>query len=231
MCRILLLIVLAACGRPADEDCWRGPVPVVRDCDCVSARGRPPSVASGDTSPNRGGGFTTLNRAMVAASPTATSSDLGTNILPPLLGEVSGGERSELEGDGGTTPCRALSLRITRLMIDPTDVPDRDGEWVEIHNPTPLPADISGVEIAVNGTIRCDLSQIIIPAFGYLLVARSGAPDRFPCPRLSLPNKRGEIALVRYGEVLDVVVWEKAPKGTSLNASQRPRRSSSPPPW
>ena len=203
---LLLLLVLAACGRPED-DCWRGPVPIVRECpcECGSARGGPPSVAYGDTSPNAGD-------------------------LPPLLGEVPGGERSELEGDGGTAPCRGLSLEISQLMIDPTDLPDRDGEWLEVHNPTPLPADAKGVEIAVNGVSRCVLSDVTIPAFGYVLIARKGSPNHLPCPRLSLAELRGEVALVRCGEVLDVLVWEKAPKGARLSATPLRQRSSPQPP-
>jgi hypothetical protein len=110
-------------------------------------------------------------------------------------------------------PPDPLSLQINQLLIDPTDVPDRDGEWVELHNPTPLPADLRDVEVAVNGTSRCVLSDLTLPAFGYVLVARTDQGGRYPCPGLSLPNKRGELSLVRCGEVLDVMVWEKAPKG------------------
>jgi len=138
--------------------------------------------------------------------PTATD-DASLCRSPP------GGSRPD--GPQGGAP-DAVTLQITQLMIDPTDVPDRDGEWVELHNPSPLPANLTGVEIAVNGGSRCVLSDVTLPAFGYLVIARKGAPDRLPCPRLSLPNKRGEVALVRCGEVIDVVVWEKAPRGESF---------------
>jgi len=51
-----------------------------------------------------------LIRTVIAAPATAVSVALGTmGFLPPSLGEVPGGERSELEGDGGGTPCRDRS--------------------------------------------------------------------------------------------------------------------------
>ncbi|MFH1531738.1 MAG: lamin tail domain-containing protein [Pseudomonadota bacterium] len=192
--KILLLIVLAGCARPADEDCWRGPVPIVRDCagSFDVGSGAPPADASA-SAPPQGVLYRVAPMDVAVEEPTALSE---------------------------------VSLQITQLMIDPTDLPDRDGEWVEIHNPTPLPAPLADIEIAVNGSRRCVLADATIPAFGYVLIARAATPDRLPCSRLSLPNKRGEVALVRFGEVIDVVVWEKAPQGESLSASPRLRRSS-----
>lgn len=188
MYKVVLLIVVAGCGRPADEDCWRGPVPIVRECDC-----------------------------------DATS--------PPLH---PAGVRSEAYAPQGRrgrdAPPDPISLELTQLMIDPTDLPDRDGEWIEVHNPSPLPVDLRDVAVAVNGTARCVLSGTRIPAFGYLLLARAGTPNHRACPGLSLPNRRGEVALVRCGEVLDVMVWEKAPRGEAISASRPPRRSSPRPP-
>ncbi len=148
----------------------------------------------------------------------------GSPYPSPSRGEVSEGRR------GRDAPPDPITLQLTQLLIDPTDVPDRDGEWVELHNPTPLPADLRDVAVAVNGTTRCDLSGVTLPAYGYLLIARTDLGGRFPCAGLSLPNKGGEVALVRCGEVLDVVVWERAPKGARISGSQRPLRSSSRPP-
>jgi len=108
-------------------------------------------------------------------------------------------------------------------MIDPTLVTDRDGEWLTIENPTPLPADLSRVSLAVRGAARCDLSGTEIPAFGDLTVARTADLGHVSCPRLTLSNRRGEVALVRDGEVLDAAAWENAPKGEVLTV--RPARS------
>ncbi len=178
---LVLVLVLVSCGRPADEDCWRGPVPIVRECPCDCA----------------------------AAFEAPTQSGVGLSLYATPAAGRGPAER----------PREALSpitLQLSQLLIDPADVPDRDGEWIEIHNPTPLPADLRAVEVAVNGGARCDLSGLTLPAFGYLLLARKATPRHRACPGLSLPNKRGEIAMVRCGEVLDVMVWEKAPKGERI---------------
>jgi len=59
-----------------------------------------------------------------------------------------------------------------------------------------------------------------------VVIARSRKSEQFQCPKLSLPNRRGEVALVRDDEVIDVVVWQNAPKGTPLSAQPRPLRFS-----
>ena len=179
MCLIISLL-LAGCDRPADEDCWRGPVPIVRECDCVCG-----------------------------VEPAAPADDVS---APAEIREP-------------------LSLRVTELMIDPTAVSDREGEWIKVHNPTPLPASLAGVEVAVGGSVRCMLPQdASIPPFGFVEIARSRRDGRLPCPKLSLPNRRGEVALVRDAEIIDVVVWKNAPKGTPLSARPLPLRSSLLPP-
>ena len=220
MNRMLLLVVLAGCGRPADEDCWRGPVPIVRECpcSCETDLGAPPADAAAAAPPQ---GVLYRDAPMEGAVGSNATSDAS------LCGSPPGGSRPDGPEGGAPDP---ITLRITQLLIDPTAVPDRDGEWVEVHNPTPLPAPLTGVAIAVNGAPRCVFSDAELPAFGFVLVARTAAGGRFPCPRLSLPNKRGEVALVRDGEVLDVVVWESAPKGEALSGSPPPRRSSPRPP-
>ncbi len=221
MYRALMLIVLAGCGRPVDEDCWRGPVPVVRECPCScdAESGAPPGDASASPPPQGGPDRDPLASGALGIS---TAPFVAPLRRAPPWGRSPGG------GEGGAPD--PISLRITQAMIDPTNLPDRDGEWVEVHNPTPLPADLRDVEVAVNGATRCVLSDTTIPAFGYLLVARTDRGGRRPCSGLSLPNRRGELALVRCGEVLDVMVWERAPKGAPISASRPPRRSSPRPP-
>jgi hypothetical protein len=200
MYKLLLLIALVGCDRPADEDCWRGPVPILRPCPCDC-------TARGDASP--------------AADTDDDTQDRRARTALPYRPSVAEHEP--------TPPCppvddAPLALKITQLMIDPEDMRDRDGEWIEIHNPEPLPADLSGVEIAINGALRCALPDVTLPAFSHVLIARDGASDRLPCAGLSLRNSGGEVALVRRGEVIDVMVWEKAPKGEAFRSAERSGR-------
>ena len=185
---LIISLLLAGCDRPADEDCWRGPVPIVRECDCVCGVefGATPSPPPGDL-PHGG----VVQRG-------------ATDVADATRGE----DRSP------------ISIQITKLMIDPVAVPDREGEWIEVHNPTPLPAGLAGVEVAVGGSVRCMLPAASIPPFGFVVIARSAQGEELPCPKLSLPNRRGEVALVRNGEVIDVVVWKNAPRGTPLTPPQ-----------
>ncbi|HEY7685140.1 MAG TPA: lamin tail domain-containing protein [Gemmatimonadales bacterium] len=68
-------------------------------------------------------------------------------------------------------------LVITEIMVDPAAVPDANGEWFEIHNPTLATIDLLGLTVRDDGSDSFTIgSSVIVPPGGYVVLVRDGNP-------------------------------------------------------
>ncbi len=173
----------------------------------------------------------TLFVGMVASSrnPEKSSTTRFRNVANVTGGTVSS-VRPRLEPPGPST--RRSGLTITEIMYHPAERPDGlSTEFVEIFNSNPISEDLSGYRLS--GDIDYTFpSGTVIPAGGYLLVARN--PGEFQTasgfsgalgPYLgNLPNDDGRVRLRhKNGEILVEVnyesklPWPVAPDGTGAS--------------
>ncbi len=69
------------------------------------------------------------------------------------------------------------NLMITEIMQNPSLVPDSDGEWFEVFNPTNSPIDMNGWTIKDDGTdIHTISSTLIVPAKGFAVLGINSDP-------------------------------------------------------
>lgn len=66
---------------------------------------------------------------------------------------------------------------ITEIMANPKAVSDTVGEWFEIYNSTEADIDLTGCEFTDNGSNKFTISQLIVPAETYVVLARNGNPE------------------------------------------------------
>ncbi len=105
---------------------------------------------------------------------------------------------------------------INEFLADPTVGPDTEFEWVELYNPGPGPADISGWVIS-SGTSSFSNSATlpaatVLPSGGYAVVGRTAIPEAtVVAPGFSLGNAGSNSDALRLedcdGNVLDTVVY------------------------
>jgi hypothetical protein len=96
----------------------------------------------------------------------------------PLVG-VPGTATVTIVGDDAP-----LDVLITEIMLDPSDVSDNDGEYIELYNPTSAPidlkdwrledTDIDGITIGIHTT---PTSATTIPAYGFFLLCANDTPS------------------------------------------------------
>jgi hypothetical protein len=116
----------------------------------------------------------------------------------------------------------AGDLVITEILADPLHTLDRDGEWVEVHNPTAREVSLAGLvftagaEIATVGTD----AGIVAPG-GYAVVAASADPllnggvVATGWSGIHLENAGGELSVSADSVLLDTVTWDPATPGVS----------------
>ena len=110
------------------------------------------------------------------------------------------------------------ALVITELMINPVQLRDPDGEWLEVLNASSEPLPLSGLVIAVDGVERHVLSGPPSLAPGVLAVVGVGAPALDEeAGGLRLLNEGGEVTLWAGAVQVDRVRWSAAdvPSGAS----------------
>lgn len=116
-------------------------------------------------------------------------------------------------------------LIINELMANPSVVTDDVGEWVEIHNWGNASADLQGYVIASNNdTGHTIASSIIVPAGGYVVLARNGdsgtnggvlAHYAYGTV-VTLANSSDWLALrTSAGLTVDSAAWSSVPTGAS----------------
>ncbi len=122
---------------------------------------------------------------------------------PPIWpGPGAGG----LRPPGAPTPNCGAAVTITGALPDPRDVPDREGEWLELANDDPVPIQLVGWTLR-SGRRRRALDEVILPAGGRLRLApaRSGARSLRP---IRLRNGHDVVRLVDpCGTTADSLAW------------------------
>ncbi len=117
---------------------------------------------------------------------------------------------------------------ITEIMANPKLVSDSVGEWFEIYNQTDQDIDLTNCEFSDNGSNHFTISELIIPATTYLVLARNDNPEEngglisdYTYTGYTLANTEDaiiftcqtiEIDRVEYSTSLDFVI----PDGASL---------------
>jgi competence protein ComEC len=122
-------------------------------------------------------------------------------------------------------PSARAEVVLSEVMADPRAVPDERGEWFELHNPGDAPARLRGWTIAsANDTPHAIAGEVVVPARGYAVLARSGARGTNGGvtatyaygPALSLGNGIDWLALRdASGATVDSVAWRSAPAGVA----------------
>ncbi len=108
---------------------------------------------------------------------------------------------------GAQSPVRhhcGLGLGITEALPDPVDRPDREGEWVELGNPSPEAASLDGWTLTT-GRRSLPLDGLSIGAGVRLRLGAEGVRRLRP---LQLRNGSGSLALVDpCGLTVDRMTW------------------------
>ncbi|GEM_PF-4004234 len=117
---------------------------------------------------------------------------------------------------------------ITEIMINPKAVSDTAGEWLEIYNSTENDIDLSECEFTDNGSNKFIISQLIVLAESYSVLARNGnanengglTPD-YIYTSYTLTNTEDVIILTCQGTEIDRVEYSTVlgftiPDGASI---------------
>ena len=94
-------------------------------------------------------------------------------------GNAAGSSGAAGTGGAGGSAGASSSLIVTEMMVNPKNVTDDLGEYVELYNTTDAAIDLSGYELydGFNNTHVISKS-VIVPAKGYALLARNGDPKQ-----------------------------------------------------
>lgn len=108
------------------------------------------------------------------------------------------------------------SIVINEILQDPSAVPNGNGEWFEVYNPTNSALDLSGCIISDNGSDSHTInSSVIVPGLGYAVLARNGNPatnggvtvNYVYGPSITLANTDDEVILTCAGIEIDRVAY------------------------
>lgn len=158
--------------------------------------------------------------ATVSASGVATATGTGT---AQIRATASNGVFAEATLT--VSAAAVAKLIINEVMANPNVVTDDVGEWVEVHNWGNASADLQGYVIASNNDAgHAIASSVIVPADGYVVLARSGASSTNGGvlahyaygTAVTLANSADWVALrTSSGETVDSVAWASVPTGAS----------------
>lgn len=171
---------------------------------------------------------------VLIASTTQTSySDTGLTASTTYTYEVNAVDASGNEGTK-SSPASATTMAagIDHVLISEVfyDTPGTDSkeEWIELHNPTSSPIDISGWMLKDNSRTYTIASGTVINAGEFLVFARSftgfaalyGFNPDFGDLNLALGNRGDQVILQdSSGTQIDFVAWENYVTGWSISAS------------
>jgi competence protein ComEC len=133
-------------------------------------------------------------------------------------------------GDAAPSPDAtqdAPRLVISRVLADPTAVPDDRGEWIEISNPGDRPLDLRGWRLLSGGGHDAGFvvpRTLMVPARGTVILARNADPAANGGVRAGLQydgivlgNGQDWVALHDpAGRSVDSLAWSAAPRGTPI---------------
>ena len=117
---------------------------------------------------------------------------------------------------GPRRPSGAGDLVITELMPNPDKLSDRDGEWLEFHNPSGgKEFDLRGCKLKRKGSSEVTIDQTVVLSSGdFVALARGKDPGFMESAsydsKLSLTNSGADIALTCGGTVIDEVSYPSA---------------------
>jgi hypothetical protein len=119
-------------------------------------------------------------------------------------------------------PTSAPQLLITEIMADPSQVSDSSGEWIEVFNAGPKPADLRGVEVrdSVWGAVVQSDSPLWVAPGGFAVLAKKLSPSEnggvsaLAVLPINLNNGEDSVVLLFGGEELDRVDYSAAELGT-----------------
>jgi|GEM_PF-440610 len=116
-------------------------------------------------------------------------------------------------------------LIINEVMANPNAVTDEVGEWIEVHNWGNASADLRGYVIAGNNDAGHTIaSSVIVPAGGYVVLARNGTSGQNGGvlahytygTAVTLANSADWVALrTPAGVTVDSVAWSTVPTGAT----------------
>ncbi|RMG33884.1 MAG: hypothetical protein D6732_11180 [Methanobacteriota archaeon] len=170
---------------------------------------------------------------LVASVSTSSYSDVGLSAGTSYSYEVSAVDMSGNEGlrsiaTNATTPAAGLDHIIISEVFYDTPGKDSVEEWIELYNPTGSSVDLTGWTISDNSRTYSIASGTVIPAGGFLVIARSTSgffalygfnPD-FGDLNLALGNSGDMLSLKdASGIEIDFVAWENYVAGWSISAS------------
>lgn len=111
-------------------------------------------------------------------------------------------------------------VRLAAAMPDPVRVPDREGEWLEIHTDAPVPLSLDGWALEA-GRSRLVLEGAVVSPGEALCIG--GPSAEVAKGRLRLRNSDGAVSLVDpCGVTRSTLTWDRARPGGVVRAS---------PPW
>lgn len=113
------------------------------------------------------------------------------------------------------TPENPGDLAITEIMSNPSAVPDTEGEWFEIYNPTSTTFDLQGLVIQDDGADSFQITgPVIIPANSFIVLGintdistNGGAPVDFQYSNFNLGNSGDEIEILNGVVSIDKVAY------------------------
>jgi beta-lactamase superfamily II metal-dependent hydrolase len=158
--------------------------------------------------------------ATVSASGVATAAGTGTARIRATAANGVWAEATL------TVSASAVArLVINEVMPNPSAVTDEVGEWIEIHNWGAASADLQGYVIAGNNDAGHTIaSSVIVPAGGYVVLARNGTSGQNGGvlahyaygTAVTLANSADWVALrTPAGATVDSVAWSSVPTGAS----------------
>jgi beta-lactamase superfamily II metal-dependent hydrolase len=158
--------------------------------------------------------------ATVSASGVATAVGTGTAQI-----RATAANGVYAEATLTVSAAAVAKLIINEIMPNPNAVTDEAGEWIEIHNWGNVSADLQGYVIAGNNDAGHTItSSIIVPAGGYVVLARNGTSSQNGGvlahytygTAITLANSADWLALrTPAGVTVDSVAWSTVPTGAS----------------
>lgn len=165
--------------------------------------------------------------ATVDGSGLATAVAGGTTLIRATASNGVYSEATLTVSSGGATG--GAKLVINEVISNPSAVTDDVGEWLEVYNWGDTSADLRGYKIVSNNDAAHTIaSSVVVPAGGYVVLARNGdgavnggvSESYVYGTGLTLANSSDWVALRdTAGATVDSVAWSSVPTGASRGVS------------